>query len=149
MLSKYFNGIVQEPGSLTDLDLTYRQATEEMVRQVERHLDDLAFSKALQAVWEVISAGNKYIDDTAPWTLAKDPAQKERLGTIMYCLLESQRIVHSLLSAFLPSTAEKALCCLGVPKATGAQTFAWGGLAAGTSVRKAEPLFPRIEDKEE
>jgi len=149
MLSKYFGGIIQEPGPLDDQDTALRSATEEMVRQVDRHLDELAFSKALQAIWEVISAGNKYIDETAPWTLARDPARKERLGTIMYCLLESQRIVHSLLAAFMPSTAEKALACLGTAPATGEESFAWGGLASGTSVRKAEPLFPRIEAKEE
>ncbi len=149
MLSKYFGGVVREPETLTDRDCAYKEATEEMVRQVDRHLGDLAFSKALQSIWETISAGNKYIDEMAPWTLAKDPDQKGRLGTIMYCILESQRIVHSLLAAFLPSTSEKALACLGVPNSTGEETFVWGGLAAGTTVRKAEPLFPRIEEKEE
>ncbi len=149
MLSKYFGGVVQEPGLLTEKDVAYKNATEEMVRQVDRHLGDLAFSKALQSIWEVISAGNKYIDEMAPWTLAKDPEQKERLGTIMYCLLESQRIVHSLLAAFMPSTSQKGLACLGVPDFTGEETFAWGGLTAGATVQKAEPLFPRIEEKEE
>ncbi len=149
MLSKYFGGILQQPGELTEKDSVYKGATEEMVRQVERHLGDLAFSKALQSIWEVISAGNKYIDEMAPWTLAKDPAQKERLGTIMYFLLESQRIVHSLLAAFMPSTSVKALACLGGPDSAGEQTFVWGGLKAGTVIRKAEPLFPRIEEKEE
>jgi methionyl-tRNA synthetase len=149
MLSKYFGGIVQAQGTLTEKDCAYRGATEEMVRQVDRHLEELAFSKALQAIWEVISAGNKYIDEMAPWTLAKDPTQKERLGTIMYCLLESQRIVHSLLAAFMPSTSAKALSCLGAPETSGEETFAWGALVAGTAVRKSEPLFPRIEEKEE
>jgi len=116
---------------------------------VERHLDDLAFSKALQSIWDVISAGNKYIDDTAPWTLAKDPAQRERLGTIMYCILESQRIAHSLLAAFMPATAAKALSCLGSTGTYGEYTFTWGLLTPGTVVQKAEPLFPRIEAREE
>lgn len=149
MLTKYFGGIVQEPGTLDGRDLAYREATEEMVRQVELHLGDLAFSRALQAIWEVISAGNKYIDETAPWTLAKDPAQQERLGTVMYCLLESQRIVHTLLAAFLPSTSAKALACLGGTVASGDNSCSWGGLPAGTAIRKADPLFPRIEEKEE
>jgi len=149
MLAKYFGGVIQAPGPLTDLDRAYRNATEEMVRQVERHLDDLAFSKALQSIWDVISAGNKYIDDTAPWTLAKDPAQRERLGTIMYCILESQRIAHSLLAAFMPATAAKALSCLGITGTYGEYTFTWGLLAPGTVVQKAEPLFPRIEAREE
>ena len=149
MLVKYFGGVVPQPGILTDLDAAYRSTTEEMVQQVERHLDDLAFSKALQSIWEVIAAGNKYIDDTAPWALAKDPAHKERLGTIMYCMLESQRITHSLLAAFMPTTAAKALSCLGMAGAEGEAAFTWGLLAPGTVVQKAEPLFPRIETKEE
>jgi methionyl-tRNA synthetase len=119
-----------------------------MITAVDKLIDDLAFSKALQAIWDVISAGNKYIDDTAPWTLAKDPAQKERLATVMYCLLESQRVVHCILSAFLPTTTEKALCSLGWPEAASMDGLVWGGLKAGMTVTKAEALFPRFEEKE-
>ena len=120
----------------------------EMVATVDRLMEELAFSKALQAIWDVISAGNKYIDDTAPWTLAKDPAQKGRLATVMYCLLESQRIVHCILSAFLPTTAEKALCSLGWNEANSKDGLVWGGLKAGMTITKAEALFPRYEEKE-
>ena len=108
-------------------------------------MDELAFSKALQAIWEVISAGNKYIDDSAPWTLAKDPAQKERLETVMYCLLESQRVTHCLLSAFMPTTAAKALGSLGWKEEISKEGLVWGGLKAGATITKAEALFPRIE----
>jgi len=149
MLGKYFGGVLQEPSQETELDAAYREKTVAMVALVDGHVEDMAFSKALQAIWEVISAGNKYIDDTAPWVLAKDPAQKERLGTVMYYMLESQRIVHFLLSAFMPKTAEKALCCLGVTEAPSPQGLAWGGLKAGTTIVKAEALFPRIEEKAE
>ena len=149
MLAKYFGGVAPQPGEATELDSAYRNATEAMVLQVDRHLSDMAFSKALQSVWEVISAGNKYIDETAPWTLAKNPAQRERLGTVMYYLLESQRMVHTLLAAFMPTTSAKALACLGVTGISGEALFTWGGLAPGTIVQKAEPLFPRIDTKEE
>ncbi len=149
MLNKYFGGIVQAPADLTDMDLAYQEKTREMVRQVDMHLEELAFSKALQAIWEVVSAGNKYIDETAPWTLAKDPAQKERLATVMYCLLESQRIVYQLISAFMPQTAVKALSYLGVTDAPNENGLQWGGLESGTQVTKAEALFPRIEEKSE
>ncbi|GFE58156.1 methionine--tRNA ligase [Geobacter sp. AOG1] len=149
MVNKYFDGIVREPGALTEQDEAYRARTETMVKQVDTCMDELAFSKALQQIWEVISAGNKYIDATAPWTLAKDPAQKERLATVMYCLLESQRIVHTLLTAFMPRTAAKALAYLnGEQKPTEAD-LQWGGLKAGTVITKAEALFPRIEEKAE
>lgn len=149
MLAKYFGGVVPQPGELADTDCRLKSVTEEMVTNVERHLDELAFSKALQSIWEAISAGNKYIDESAPWVLAKDPAQTGRLGTIMYCLLESQRVVHSLLAAFMPETSRKALSCLGCDGTVTAEALVWGGLTAGTVIRKAEPLFPRIETREE
>lgn len=149
MLGKYFGGVLQEPGTETELDTAYREKTVAMVAQVDGFIEDLAFSRALQAIWEVISAGNKYIDETAPWTLAKDPAQKERLGTVMYYMLESQRIVYLLLSAFMPKTAEKGLCYLGWHTAADDAALVWGGLKAGSSIAKAEALFPRIEEKGE
>ena len=149
MINKYFEGVVQEPGEAADLDQAYRARTEEMVRQVDSHMDELAFSKALQAIWEVVSAGNKYIDETAPWTLAKDPAQKTRLATVMYHMLESQRIVYCLLSSFMPRTAAKGLSYLGIEGEPTEEGLTWGGLSSGTRVTKAEPLFPRIEEQGE
>jgi methionyl-tRNA synthetase len=147
MINKYFSGIVQEPGELTDIDTAYRAKTEAMINQVEGCMEDLAFSKALQAIWEVISAGNKYVDETAPWALAKDPEQHKRLGTVMYCVLESQRIVYNFLSAFMPDTAIKGLKYLGCDKKPGEDQLKWGCLQPGTRITKAEPLFPRIDDK--
>jgi methionyl-tRNA synthetase len=147
MINKYFAGIVQEPGEMEEIDRDFRSKTEAMVGQVGRSMEELAFSKALQAIWETVSAGNKYIDETAPWTLAKDPAQKGRLATVMYTLLESQRIVHILLSAFMPKTAAKALGYLGWEEAPNEAGLSWGGLKSGTKILKAEPLFPRIEEK--
>jgi len=146
MAVKYFNGILPPPALLNESDLALKRRTEEMITTVEGCMGDLAFSKALQAIWEVISAGNKYIDESAPWTLAKDPALKDRLATVMYCLLESQRIVHIILSAFLPATAEKALTSLGCcGEERSLVGLAWGGLKDGTVIAKAEALFPRIE----
>ena len=147
MVNKYLNGVIQAPGELSEIDRTYREKTEEMIRQVDAHLEDLAFSKALQSIWEVVSAGNKYIDETAPWAMAKDPAQKDRLATVMYCLMESQRIVYFILSAFMPRTAAKGLDYLGWHEAPNEAALKWGELKAGTEVIKAEALFPRIEEK--
>lgn len=149
MINKYFDGVVRTPGELTAIDAAHREKTEAMVRQVETLMEELAFSKALQAIWEVISAGNKYIDETAPWTLAKDPAQHERLATVLYYMLESQRIVYVLLSAFMPKTSVRGLAFLGTDRPVRENDLEWGGLAAGTQIIKAEPLFPRIDDKAE
>ena len=147
MVHKYFGGIVQQPREMLEIDDAYRAKTETMVAQVEANMEELAFSKVLQAIWEVVSAGNKYIDETAPWALAKDPGKRERLATIMYSLLESQRIVYLLLSAFIPRTAAKALGYLGWENVPTESGFAWGELKAGTRVIKSEALFPRIEEK--
>lgn len=147
MINKYFNGIVQEPGEFTETDLAYRANSEALERNLDACLEDLAFSKALQVIWEVISAGNKYVDETAPWTLAKDPEQRSRLATVMYCILESQRIVFHLLSPFMPETAHKGLSYLGWEDPITETGIAWGGLRPGSKIIKAEPLFPRIEEK--
>jgi len=149
MINKYFGGVVQEPGEFTATDLAYREKTEALAGLLDACLEDLAFSKALQGIWDVISAGNKYIDETAPWTLAKDPEKSGRLATIMYCILESQRVVFHLLSPFMPETCRKGLSCLGWDKPLSKEGIAWGGLRPGTRIVKAEPLFPRIEEKVE
>lgn len=149
MVNKYFGGVLHAPGELEEIDRAYKSRTEAMVEQVDTNLNELAFSRALQSIWEVISAGNKYIDETAPWALAKDPSQKERLATVMYCMLESQRIIYFLLSPFMPKTAAKGLSYLGWQGTPDEAGLGWGGLEAGTMIVKAEPLFPRIEEKED
>jgi methionyl-tRNA synthetase len=148
MAVKYFDGILPDPTDMIEIDQALKNKTEEMITIVDKFIDEMAFSKALQAIWDVISAGNKYIDDSAPWTLAKDPANKGRLATVMHTLLESQRITHCILSAFLPTTAGKALCSLGYTEEITKAGLAWGGLKAGTVITKVEALFPRYEGKE-
>ncbi len=149
MINKYFGGVLPACGTLEAVDSAYREKSVAMLAAVDTQMGELAFSKALQSIWEVISAGNKYIDETAPWALAKDPAQADRLGTVMYCLAESQRLVYTLLAAFMPATSAKGLGYLGVTAPPSAASLAWGGMAAGTTVTKAEALFPRIEEKGE
>jgi methionyl-tRNA synthetase len=149
MINKYFGGILPECGKMESVDTAYMEKSSAMITAVDTQMGELAFSKALQSIWEVISAGNKYIDETAPWTLAKDPAQSARLGTVMYCLAESQRLVYSILAAFMPTTAEKGLGYLGTAYPPTAATLKWGELACGTTIIKAEALFPRIEEKGE
>ncbi|GAB4294755.1 MAG: methionine--tRNA ligase [Desulfuromonadia bacterium] len=145
MVGKYFGGATPPAAVPEMIDDVYRQKTERAIRTVCDQLDELAFSKALQSIWEVISAGNKYIDDTAPWTLAKSPDSRERLGTVLYHLIESQRIVFTLLTPFMPSTAAKGLACLGADPHPTASALRWGLTIQGTPITKTEPLFPRIE----
>lgn len=148
MLVKYFNGELQAPGPLSEQDLSLKEKAVALVAAVDACMDELAFSKALQAIWDVVSAANKYIDDTAPWAMAKDPAQRQQLGTVMYCLLEAQRLIHSLITPFMPETSCTALRCLGRQQEVTEADLVWGVLQAGTEIAKAAALFPRIENKE-
>lgn len=147
MLGKYFSGRLPEPGERIEIDQNLVELISSHLVTIDQHLNDLAFNKALMAIWELISAGNKYIDETAPWSLAKDPEQRERLATVMYNLLESIRLIALLTAPFMPETGEKILQILGCD----AQNLSlesqdqWGGLKPGTTIEKATPLFPRIE----
>ncbi len=145
MAMKYFNGVVPAVHEMNDSDLAMKSRAMEMVGTVDAHVNELSFSKALQAIWEVVSAGNKYIDDSAPWVLAKDPANSGRLSTVIYTLLESQRMIHSILSPFLPETSAKALSTLGFPGNIDEESLVWGRLEPGAVVLKSDPLFPRVE----
>jgi len=93
-----------------------------------------------------VSAANKYIDESAPWTLAKDEKQRDQLATVMYNLLEGTRIIALLVKPFMPETGARILAILGCDPAMKLDGHdSWGGLLAGTTVEKAAPLFPRIE----
>lgn len=147
MLNKYFGGILPEPSDQRTEDDPYIAAFANTVNNVDGFMQDLAFNKALQAIWELISLGNKYIDDMAPWALAKDESQHARLGTIMYNLLDSLRLVALLIAPVMPETSGKILDILGCEpeQMTLAGNDRWGLLKPGTIIAKAKPLFPRIE----
>jgi methionyl-tRNA synthetase len=147
MLNKYFGGILPEPSDQRAEDEPYIAAFASTVKNVDGFMQDLAFNKALQSTWELISLGNKYIDDMAPWALAKDESQHQRLGTIMYNLLDSLRLVALLIAPVMPETSDKILGILGCEpeQMILAGNDRWGLLKPGTEIAKAKPLFPRIE----
>lgn len=147
MLGKYFSGQLPKPGPVSDTDQRLINLFIENLEKIDQLLEELAFNKALMAIWELISAANKYIDETAPWALAKDPGQRERLATVMYNLLEAIRLIALLTAPFMPETGEKILQILGCDKTQLTLDIQdqWGGLKAGSNIEKAAPLFPRIE----
>ncbi|PLX88332.1 MAG: methionine--tRNA ligase [Desulfuromonas sp.] len=147
MLGKYFGGVLPQAGTADEIDTAFTARFPKAIELLDKQYSDMAFNKALQTIWELISSGNKYIDETAPWALAKDDSQKERLGTVMYNLLEAQRLIALLVAPFMPDTAEKMLEILGCDgkDVTLDGHDSWGGLPAGTEINKAQPLFPRIE----
>jgi len=147
MLGKYFDGLLPAPAAANDVDAAFTARFPAAVRAVDGHMEELAFNKALQAIWELVGASNKYIDETAPWALAKDPANSQRLGTVMYNLIEAVRLIALLVAPYMPETAGKIFATLGCD-ATDLSLEGkdgWGGLQPGVKVAKAEPLFPRIE----
>jgi methionyl-tRNA synthetase len=147
MVSKYFNGILpQAQDKPADVDEDLIELCKERMQAVDRHMDDLAFNKALMSIWEIISAANRYIDTNAPWTLAKDESQRERLGTVMYNLIEAIRLVGLSIEPFMPETGEKIKETLGLSGEEGLENLStWGLMQPGTNIKKAPPLFPRIE----
>jgi len=149
MVVKYFDGRIPTPSESQDLDREFQEGSEKVLPQLSRQMDDLAFSKALASIWEIVNAGNKYIDETAPWALAKAEKDRPHLGTVLYQTLESLRLIALLLAAFMPSTSEKMWSQLGMEEDLWEQNLKtngkWGGLKPGTRVAKPTPLFPRID----
>ena len=148
MTNKYFDGVVQ-PGDVTEeLDGELKALAVETVGKVDKLLSEYRVSDTLDAIFTLAKRCNKYIDETAPWALAKDESKKARLGTVLYNLLESIRFVAVLLSPFLPETSEKILSQINTDIKDYDSLSAFGALKAGTVVGKAEPLFARIDAKE-
>lgn len=148
MTNKYFDGVVQ-PGDVTEeLDGELKALAVETVGKVDKLLSEYRVSDTLDAIFTLAKRCNKYIDETAPWALAKDESKKSRLGTVLYNLLESIRFVAVLLSPFLPETSEKILAQINTDIKDYDSLSAFGALKAGTVVGKAEPLFARIDAKE-
>jgi methionyl-tRNA synthetase len=147
MVNKYFDGILPQPGSDEETETALKDKFCKTIEIIDTHMNNLAFNKAIQALWELVAALNKYIDETAPWTLAKDESQKERLGTVMYNLLEGVRLIALLMTPILPSTGEKVIKLLGGdPEVLRDEAlFCWGGIKPGIKIDKSPPLFPRIE----
>ncbi|HEX7373034.1 MAG TPA: methionine--tRNA ligase [Thermodesulfobacteriota bacterium] len=150
MVEKYRHGKVPQTGMLTEKDLELQASVLKVAGEAEKLVGELAFHRFLISIWEVINLANKYIDEMAPWALAKDPAKAGRLDTVLYQLLEILRFTAVLISPFMPHTAEKILAQLGIADAA-SQNLAglkeWGGLKPGGGVRKGESLFPRVEEE--
>ncbi|WZX99831.1 methionine--tRNA ligase [Bacillus sp. FSL W7-1360] len=152
MIGKYFDGeIPAYVPDATAFDASLRKEAVETVKKVEDAMEEMAFSVALSAIFQFVSRTNKYIDETTPWTLAKDEARRAELGSVMYHLAESLRIAAILLKPFMTVAPVKICTQLGLDAA--AQTWdtltSFGRISAGTHVQKGEPIFPRLDIAEE
>ncbi len=148
MVKNFSESKVPTPGSLTEQDQELADAAVAMIGQYREHMEGFAFNRALASVWEVISRANKYIVTNAPWELAKDPANKERLDTVLYSLLESLRLITLTLHPIMPKTTAKMVAALGVDATPNLdERGKWGLLEPGSAVNLGEALFPRLKKK--
>jgi len=138
-------GAVPAPGPLTAAEDEVRAAFAKARTEVEAAMDEFAFHRALTALWEVLAVLNRYVDATQPWHLARDPAQRPRLDTVLYTLAESLRALGIVLAPFLPQAAARIRDAVGEHGEPKLAEAAWGRLAPGTSVRKLAGLFPRVD----
>ena len=153
MIEKYFDGVVPAPGAEEGVDASLKEVARQAVIGLEDNMDEMRFGNALSQLWELVSRTNKYIDETMPWALAKDEEKKERLGTVMYNLVESIRITSIALQPFLTKAPEKIWEQLGLTPQQGITDWesmrAWGQFQPGVKVEKGEALFPRLDLEKE
>ncbi|MEC1563624.1 methionine--tRNA ligase [Bacillus haynesii] len=152
MVNKYFDGRIQSyDGPITAFDGPLSSFSQKTIEAYEQAIENMEFSVALSSLWQFVSRTNKYIDETAPWVLAKDKEKEKELQSVMYHLAESLRITAVLLQPFLTQTPEKIFAQLGV---TDASLKTWDSIKSfgqlkSVKVQKGEPLFPRLEAEDE
>jgi methionyl-tRNA synthetase len=149
MLQRYCQGTVPQPTQTETTADGLAQATAKLSPDLDPLLNELAFHRALARLWEYVRLVNRYIDEQAPWALARDPAQRRRLDTVLYNQVESLRIIGLLLFPFMPHTAASIWRQLGIQDEIATQHLAtamvWGGAHPGTLIQPGDQLFPRIE----
>ena len=151
MADKYFGGTLPADREEGDFDAELIAEAEELRAKVDEFMDKTQINNALAEIFKVVSRANKYIDETAPWVLGKDESKKARLATVLYNLLETIRIVSTLLSNFMPTTMPKVWEQIGAAESdiTYENAGKFGVLPADVTVHRGEIIFPRIDvDKE-
>ena len=155
MAKKFQGGVLTAPMGESDIDKSLKADAAETVAVYRENMDKMELSTALKKAWAFVSRANKYIDETAPWALAKDETKKQELSNVLYNLAESLRFIAVMISPYMPFTAPKIWNQLNLE---GLKPFAevqlsdverWGGIPAGHRLGEAEQLFPRIEVEKE
>ena len=148
MIEKYFDAVVPEPGGLKMEDESVRDKALSTIELIENEMNEIAFHKALVSLWDFIGDVNKYVDESAPWTLAKEK-NEERLGTVLWTIVQAIGAVTILIYPFMPESAEKIWERLGCPQPINSKLLSdakeWGIVKPGQTVKKGQSLFPRFE----
>lgn len=151
MADKYFGGTLPADREAGDFDAELMAEAKGLVAKVDEFMDKTQINNALAEIFKVVSRANKYIDETAPWVLGKDESKKARLATVLYNLLETIRIVSTLLSNFMPTTMPKVWEQIGAAESdiTYENAGKFGVLPADVTVHRGEIIFPRIDVNKE
>ncbi len=145
MQNKYFDGVIQEPTCPTEFDEDLKAAAKKALAGFDKNLSEYKMSDAVECVMNFARRCNKYIDETMPWALAKNEEDREKLGTVLYNLLEGIRVLSVLVAPVMPETAIKIAEQMNIETATYESIKDWGGLQSGVKVGTATPLFSRID----
>ena len=149
MVEKYNNSILPSPAAKDDVDDSLVELAVNAKEKVEKYMDELNFSQALEEIWKVVRRTNKYIDETTPWILAKEN-NKERLDTVLYNLTESIRIIATLIRPFMEKTSTEIFNQIGFNhNINWEDAKEWGIIEPGTKVKKGAVLFPRMDIEKE
>lgn len=149
MVGKFQQGVVLAPEGRSEIDASLIEDAMTTVKTFADDMNNMKISHAIKAVWAFISRANKYIDETAPWALAKDESKKQELANTMYNLVEALRVISGLIYPYMPTTAGKLWQQLNLPGTIEELRLAdiekWGGTPANMHIGQAQQLFPRIE----
>jgi methionyl-tRNA synthetase len=151
MVEKYFGGVIPSKKETDDIDKSLVEMIGSTPKDVENHMEKMELSNALAVLWKLISRANKYIDETTPWILGKDPHKKERLAAVMFNLAETLRVVSIMIGPFMPSTAKKMQAQINIPdeSLTWSSMSEYGSYGFENKMSKGDNLFPRVEIAEE
>ncbi len=148
MIEKYFGGTLPADREAGEFDDKLISLAKDAFSKTEELMESMQFNTALVEIWKLVSGTNKYIDETAPWVLAKSDSKSARLATVMYNLSEAIRIIAVLISPFMPDTSEEIFRQLGIADDSAKiwdSAASWGVIPEGFKVSKGKPLFPRID----
>ncbi|WP_457101092.1 methionine--tRNA ligase [Microbacterium sp. P5_E9] len=152
MIERYFEGVLPEADEYTEADLAIQQTVADAAAAADAAIERFRIDEAITSIWTIVDALNLYITENEPWALAKDDAQRARLGTVLYTAAEGLRALAVLLSPVTPIATEKLWIALGAADSLGRlvdqpirEAGAWGVLRPGTTVNALAPLFPRVE----
>ncbi len=148
MTNKYFGGTLTEPNCYEPLDDELKQEAANAVKKVDTKMDQLRVADAIDAAFDLLRRCNKYIDETAPWVLAKDESKKERLNTVLYNLFEGIRVATVLLSSFIPETAEEVYRQINTKQTDYDSILTWGNYEKNNKVTdQPKALFQRLDSE--